>query len=352
MTLVGDIGGTNTTIALVERSDGRFVLRARERFNTARLQNAEEAISRFRTGHQAAFERVDRCCLSAAGPVKERVCRMTNVPFRIDGAKIEEATGVRTFIINDFSAICYALPLLESHPSIESVALPHTDGTVPKPHGAVRAVVGAGTGLGTGYLIEDRGHFTAHPSEGGHSDFAAEDDITREFDRYLRNRLASGTVSPDTGTTDSGREPDAESYVSGQGIANAFGFFVDTGRLERDATVARIADGDPRDIPEAVSRNAATHTGLGRIMDLFVTLYARYARNTALFFLPRGGLYLAGGIAAKNERWFTDEHRFMRTFEKHTNDKIAPLLMDVPVFLVKDYDISLYGAAHAAHSLM
>ncbi len=343
MTLVGDIGGTNTTLALVERIEKQFVLRARERFDTAHLENVEEAIERFRTGNSSAFERIDRCCLSGAGPVKEHVCRMTNVSFIIDGATVENATGVRTFIINDFSAICYALPLLDSHPSIESLALPHTDGSVPRPHGAVRAVVGAGTGLGTGYLIEDRGHFAAHPSEGGHTDFAADDDITREFDRYLRDRLASQTPA---------REPDAESYVSGQGITNGFAFFVDTGRLERDQTVRRIADGDPREIPGAVSRHAASHQGLARIMELFVTLYARYARNTGLFFLPRGGLYLAGGIAAKNEHWFTDNDRFMRTFEKHTNDKIAPLLMDVPVFLVKDYDISLYGAAHAAYSLM
>jgi glucokinase len=337
MILVGDIGGTNTTLAAVEYTADRFVVKARERFATHRLEGIVEALRRFRDRHDAIWPQLEMCCLSGAGPVRNNECRMTNVHFTIRGEEVRTFTGVRTFIINDFSAICYALPLLDTHENIDTRSFPHPDGSLPQPHGSVRAVVGAGTGLGTGYLVEDKGHFVAHPSEGGHTDFAAYDELSMEFARFLFERF--------------GRAPDVEYYVSGQGITNGFAFLHGTGRLGADAEVERIAELPDTEKPGAIAAAAPTHEGLAEVMKLFVRLYARYASNTALFFIPTGGLYLAGGIAAKNESWFTDDHLFMRTFESNYNDRITPLLHETPVVLIKDYDVSLYGAAHAAFSL-
>lgn len=337
MVLVGDIGGTNTTLALLDERNGVFTLRARHRYATVELRSVDEALTDFAVRYPELFARRRLCCLSAAGPVLNNRCSMTNVSFSIDGDAIAATMGVPSFIINDFSAICYALPLLSTHPHIGAAPFPHPDGSLPSPHGPVRAVIGAGTGLGTGFLVEDRGHYVAHPSEGGHTDFAPIDELT---DALVAWQSARYPVRP-------GIEP----YLSGQGITNAFRFLTATGRVEPDPTVDSIAALPDRDKPEAISRAAADHAGLAMVMELFVRLYARYASTTALFFLPLGGLYLAGGIAAKNESWFTDDHRFMRTFESNYNERITPLLREIPVLLIKDYDVSLYGAAHAAVSL-
>ena len=86
-------------------------------------------------------------------------------------------------------------------------------------------------------------------------------------------------------------------------------------------------------------------------MRLFVTNYARVASDAALHFLPTGGLFLAGGIVTKNESWFLEENRFIRTFTTNYRPHIGGLLRDIPVYIVKDYAISLYGAAHAAYAL-
>ncbi|MFP4115295.1 MAG: glucokinase [Spirochaetota bacterium] len=337
MILVGDIGGTNTTIAALEEADGRFQIVARERYETPALRGIGEALERFRASHGDSWNLVRLCCLSAAGPVRDGVCRMTNAGVTVRDSDVRSVVGVPSFVINDFSAICYALPLLDTHDTINTLAFVHPDGSRPQSHGNVRAVVGAGTGLGTGFLIEDRGHYAAHPSEGGHSDFAPTDELTDEFCTFLRSRFEVA--------------PGVEQYLSGQGIANAFTFFLETGRLVRDETVNEIASLPDHRKPGPVATSASTHPGLAEIMRLFVRIYAAYARNTALFFLPRGGLYLAGGIAAKNERWFTEDDLFMRTFETNYNDRITPLLRDTPVVLIKDYDVSLYGAAHAAVSM-
>ncbi len=337
MILVGDIGGTNTTLAAVEHGNS-FVVRSRERFQTARLSGITEALASYRERHEDLWAAAELCCLSGAGPVRDGVCRMTNVHFVINREEVEQYVGKPTFVINDFSAICYALPLLETHTQINTTVFRHPDGSTRPAHGNVRAVVGAGTGLGTGYLIEDRGHYVAHPSEGGHAGFTSVDPLTDEFTAYLRRRFSM--------------QPGAEQYVSGQGIANAFAFFCETARLGRDDTVASILELRDADRPAAIARAARSHEGCARIMRFFVELYARHASNTALFFLPFGGLYLAGGIAAKNEEWFTRDDLFMRTFETNYNERITPLLRETPVILIKDYEVSLYGAAHAALSLV
>jgi glucokinase len=334
MILAGDIGGTNTTLALVGEQNDRFVVHARRRFATGELLNIEEAIDLFRAEHKTPWPELSECCLSAAGPVTNNYCAMTNVSFGIDGNKLAREIGVPTHLINDFSAICYALPLIETHDGIDAIKLTHPDGSTPEPSGSVRAVVGAGTGLGTGYLIEDRGHYAAHASEAGHTDFATPDELSAAFEAFIANRYRV--------------RPGVEPYVSGQGIRNAFHFFVESGRLERDEAVNEILSLDHSEVPEAVSVAAEHHKGLAEIMRFFVELYARFARNTALYFLPSAGLYIAGGIAAKNQRWFLEDHAFMREFEKNYNDRITPLLRRTPVFLIQDYDISLYGAAHAA----
>lgn len=336
MILVGDIGGTNTTLAAVSHAEGRFTLQHSKRYASASLASIAEALEDFLVTSPAR-EDLESCCLSGAGPVRNNHCTMTNVPWIIDGDEVEKLLTVPTFVINDFSAICYALPLMETHQEIDSQALPHADGSTPAPHGSVRAVVGAGTGLGTGYLIEDRGHYTAHASEGGHTDFAPLDEEMEIVHDYLASRFPI--------------QPGAEQYVSGQGIRNAYHAFRRSGRIVSDTHTDRIDALDASDQPAEIARVAMTHEGCAAVMRLFVRMYARYASNTAVFFLPTGGLYLAGGIAAKNERWLRQDDLFMRTFEENYNSRVTPLLKTMPVFLIRDYSVSLYGAAHAAVSL-
>jgi glucokinase len=63
-------------------------------------------------------------------------------------------------------------------------------------------------------------------------------------------------------------------------------------------------------------------------------------------------MYLAGGIVTKNEALFFEDNLFMNNFEQNYNDNIKPLLKKIPVYIIKDYSISLYGAANAAVTLM
>ena len=78
---------------------------------------------------------------------------------------------------------------------------------------------------------------------------------------------------------------------------------------------------------------------------LFTRFYARCAKNFILDSLAVGGLYIAGGIASKNPSIFST-NEFLNEFKNVYRRE--DILKNVPIYIVKNYDVSLYGACLAA----
>jgi glucokinase len=336
--LAGDVGGTNANLALVGRKGERYEIAYKASYRSQKVPSILEPLARFRDEFLAVSGglKPSRCCVSGAGPVKDGYCGMSNVPWGISRAEVEDFLGVPTVLINDFKAVSYGICLLDVHDPGQIAPVPHTDGRVPEALDSPKAVVGAGTGLGVGYIVKAGGRYVACDSEGGHSDFAAVDEETEAFGRFLRRR--------------EGIHFGAELAVSGQGIANLFDFLVAEGGYAPSGTTRAILNLSQEEKPAAVAA-AESDPLCARAMELFVRLYARFAANAATFFYPKGGLYLAGGIIAKNEERFLRNDSFMKVFEVNYKSQIHELLASIPVYIVKDYSISLYGAAYAAVNL-
>jgi glucokinase len=282
--------------------------------------------------------KIDLCCMSAAGPVNNNYCQPTNCNWAVDGNEIEKETGIKTLVINDFLAIGYGIPTLDVNDTEQITKLPCTDGSFPEPAaGATKAVAGAGTGLGVGILTFSEDRYIAHPSEGGHSGFAAFDKETMELKSYLAAKFG---ISPGT-----------EPFVSGQGISNIFNFLKEKKGLKIEGILKEIDEKEDMDKPALISKNAGNNDICKSIMQLFIRMYGRFASSISLILLPFSGIYLAGGIATKNEKLFLEDHLFMKNFEINYNPNIRPLLKKIPVYIIKDYSISLYGSANAAVTL-
>ncbi|MBN2375996.1 MAG: glucokinase [Sedimentisphaerales bacterium] len=338
--LAGDIGGTNTNLALVGEKDGNFSIIMECAFPTQQVKIFPEKI---KITIETAAQRDKRlkpqlCCISCAGPVKDNYCTPTNIPWNIDGNAIAKDLGIKTLVINDFMAISFSLPLLDVNDPEQITPLPHLDGSLGEPMGGVRAVAGAGTGLGVGYLVENQGKYIACPSEGGHIGFGAFDEQTQQLKDYVSKRFDF--------------IPGAEMYVSGQGITNMFNFYRDVKKVPMDGILAQINQLDDPEMPPLISQHAQSNQTCRDIMQLFIKCYARLAADAAVIFLSRRGLFLAGGIASKNEKLFMQDHLFMEYFEKSYNQNVTNVLKTIPVYIIKDYSMSLYGAANAACSLM
>jgi glucokinase len=141
--------------------------------------------------------------------------------------------------------------------------------------------------------------------------------------------------------------PDAECAVSGPGIAAIFAFLLASGGAPRSPRTEQLQALPLAERPAAIAQSAGADPACARTMELFVDLYARVCAELCAVFLPTGGLYLAGGIAAKNAPRFLDEHRFMRAFERNCRPHLDGLTRQTPVFMVLDYAVSLPGAAFA-----
>jgi glucokinase len=339
--LAGDIGGTNTNLALFGKKGGTFTLLMDRHYKTKEETSLIEPLGRFLK--EAAKERKglapELCCVSGAGPVVDQRIELTNAPWAIEARAIESAFSIPTTLINDFTAISYGVVLLDPEKPDQITRLPHVDGSLPAPQPGVRAIVGAGTGLGVGYVVKIRDKLEAFPSEGGHITLPVYDEETRGLQRWLEAKY--------------GFAPGAEAAVSGQGISNIFLYLAELAEssgtaLGKEARKAREAQDADR---PAIVAAASSDPLCARSMDIFVKLYARVAADHTATFLPAGGVFLAGGIAAKNEARFLEGSRFMAMYEKSYAKHIRSILAKTPVMIVKDYSISLYGAANAAVAL-
>ena len=104
---------------------------------------------------------------------------------------------------------------------------------------------------------------------------------------------------------------------------------------------------DPYDRPAIIVERAKTDSLCRLALDTWLRCYARAAKNSAIYPLAPGGVFLAGGIAAK----ILPEMQsglFMDEFTRCDIPNIRSLLRRTPVFLVTDYRIGLYGCANVA----
>ena len=354
--LAGDIGGTNTTFAVVEHSGGRFRILHSRRFSTQDEKSVIDPIRSFIDEVEAngAGWHLSTCCISAAGPVESGSIQLTNAPWSISAAEIEETFGIPTRLVNDFTAISYAVVLLDPDDPAQIRRIPHLDGSLSEVGRGMALVVGAGTGLGVGFVDKrEDGGYHAYPSEGGHSEVPCHDPLTLDLFSWIGEKT--------------GYEAGAELLVSGQGISNIFSFICSSAfipalaepygfaasafpaQLSRQALAILSMPDSER--PALIAANRGTEPCCALAMELFVDLYARKVSNLAAVFLPRGGIYLAGGISSKNEAFLLEGNRFMSRFERNYAPHIRDFLRKVPVLIVRDYAISLIGAANAAVQL-
>lgn len=364
--LVADIGGTNTNLALA-RHDGKTIeLVFKERYATQDECSLLEPVQRFlkAAGSLGFSEAIDFCCVSGAGPVQaDETIQLTNAPWSISASELNAMLGVPVRLINDFTALSYAVTLLDYKNEAEITRLPHLDGSLGEPADGLMLIVGAGTGLGVGFVDRHGKSVIAYPSEGGHSELPCFDELSHDFHEWLSKRY--------------GYPAGAELAISGQGIANIFEFIctekLDARMIAAEYGIPQPSQGSglgsglnagpselsrgilemPRTAwPAAIAANSRTDVHCALTMEFFVRLYALKAANLVSILLPRGGVWLAGGISSKNEAWLLENHRFMRWFEKNYAPHIREFLSKTPVLIVKNYDISLLGAAEAAHQFL
>lgn len=322
--LAGDIGGTNTRLALCDDAGKRIL---REQALPSRSFPTFEAAARAFLGPKPP--RIAAAAFGIAGPVVGGTVKTTNLPWRLDERTLAKRLGIpRVRLLNDLVAIGFGAV------AAPSGKLARLQGKG-KPAGNV-AVIAAGTGLGEAGLVWDGAALVPCGSEGGHGDFAPRSWIEWELHEFLAARVG-GRVS-------------YERVVSGPGLGNVYDFLCDGKKLAETADVARALEASP-DRNRLIAELGLSEKSpvCSRAVDVFLGVYGAEAGNLALRFLATGGVFVAGGIAAgllprlRNGVFleaFLDKGRF------------RPLLEKVPVTVVLDSNVGLSGAARYAASML
>jgi glucokinase len=321
LVLAGDIGGTNTRLCLVE-TDGKNESTLREEIYPSGNEGLVPLVRQF-LGDEC---NVYKACFALAGPVLNNKCKITNLPWpELDAARLQEELNIaKVSLINDFVAIGYNI-VLEKNKSLvtlqEGEFLPD----------APSAILGAGTGLGKAFAVPEGDSYRVFPTEGGHESFAPDNLLAQELLAYLR---ADGKV-------------DVERVVSGPGIVDIFRFLQDRKFASEDAGDF-LSQFDPG---AAIAKGAAAgHFLCQQTMAIFVEAFGAAAGDMAVSFLPFGGLYIAGGIAAQNIE-LMQNGSFIKAFTDKA--RVNPVLLEkVPVHIVLNTLEGLRGAVKYAATKM
>jgi glucokinase len=155
MLLAGDIGGTKTNLAVFSPEDGPRAPLAEATLPSADYASLEALAGEFLA--QVSLP-VERASFGVAGPVVARRATITNLPWTIEEAQLQEALNLSSVrLLNDLNAIAHAVPFLEAddlHTLNVGQQAPGR-GVHGRSEAGAMAVVAPGTGLGEAFLTWD-----------------------------------------------------------------------------------------------------------------------------------------------------------------------------------------------------
>ena len=330
--LAADVGGTNSNF-------GIFALNVQNPMLLIALHFKSSDISSFTEFFKQVVDYIfqqygitfQASCIGAAGIVyPHRVfARPTNLNIEINTNELIKVTGLKTiFLINDFEAVALGYQLINPQDIIT------INEGVRRPHGNI-GFLGAGTGLGKGIMVWHRDSRRYFPvsSEGGHADAAFHTAPECAFNEFVKQEYNVAPVS-------------WEDVLSGAGIKKIYRYLATQKEYPVTESTREIEKNDFN--PDRISFYAQRDERCKDTFSMYIRFYARAAKNFVLECLALNGIYIAGGIAAKNIGMFF-EPVFMQEFT--LCGKQGKQLQTIPVLLIADYNVSLYGALQPIHSM-
>jgi glucokinase len=318
MLLGGDLGGTKTLLALAEQDAGGIRIVRQQRFASADYPSFTDLLDEFLADRPP----VTTACFGVAGPTDGQRTKLTYLPWQLDAGELGRRFAIpRVTLANDFATAAHGLPLLGAGQILTLHA------GRPLQH-APRVILGAGTGLGVAGLVWQGDRYRVIAGEGGHIGFAPQTPEQGELWRWLLAQ--NGRVT-------------TEDIVSGPGLARIHAFF--GGRPRPEGSTLGVQQ--PQEIGEAAL--AGSDPLATAALRLWQECYGAFAGDLALHWLARGGVYLAGGMAAKLLAG-SDCSPFMAAFRAKREHR--HLVEAMPVHLVTDEALGLRGSLALAGTVI
>jgi len=308
LSIMADIGGTNTRVAL---ADGAAVRPdSIQRFKNADYSGLEAVLVKYLESYPDLIP--DAACAAIAGPVRDGKGTLTNLNWTVDRELLTRATGARiASVINDLQAQGHAVGHLN-----ETQCILVKDGQDAGPQ-AARLVVGVGTGFNAAPVYRASSVTLVPPGECGHTNLPTSDTLTSEFSSNFASEHGFCSV---------------EDALSGRGLSHIYSWLAkrSCSNMRKNAPEIMEFCANGQD-PLAVETVAFFSKTLGNVCG-----------NLALTTLPFGGIYLVGGVARAVTPYLT-EQGFCEAFS--SKGRFSDFMHQFKIWSVDDDYAALSGMA-------
>ena len=329
--LVADVGGTKTMLAFYGLTEEGLCLQRQHRYTSQDWPCFDQMLTDFlqREGSSGSPTQFASACFAVAGPVQQGQARLTNLDWVVDQQHLAQSLGLSAVeVINDVSVLVYGLPHLQPTMAVELQA-----GKV-QPGGTV-AILSLGTGLGMAMGISTPNGLYSCPSEGGHQEFSPCNPQEWQLKQWLLADLGLERLS-------------VERVASGTGLGHIGRWLLST-HLGTHPLKAQLTK-STADLPARIAAAAGQGDVLCQeALALWTEACGTAAANLLLSSLCTGGLWLAGGVTAKQLPQLRSP-RFLQRLQRV--GRLQSLAATVPVHALIAPEVSLFAAAHRAYRLV
>ncbi len=337
--LVGDVGGTNARFGLVDlsgresvvscgfpRTESSPVSRENHRnikvgsiqaLSVAEFPSFEDALENYLQSN--GNPEIKAGVVAIATPILDDYLVLTNGHWAFSQQAVAQRFGFSSLrFVNDFTALAYSLPWLES-PQLRTLGGPEKVVS-----GGVKAVLGPGTGLGVSAVIPAGESWVALQGEGGH---------TTLFAKSPRESQIFDCMSSLLQAEESNNHLSYERLLSGSGLEFTYRALMQTDGLP---VVAKTA-------PEILESGlSGADPACREILEIFCSQLGQRASDLAVTAGATGGVYIGGGIVPRMQE-FLIASDFRKAFE--TKGRMTAYVQNIPTHLILDTYAALTGAA-------
>lgn len=352
--IAGDIGGTNSRLSLCSIPDVAlsyepniifrhdFESKKYDRFSLI-LKDFIDILIQKKYIKKEYSDEIFIAVLAVAGPVgSDSSVKFTNLSWpKFSPESLKEEFKIKYIHIqNDFKSVGYGI--LHCN---ESDLITVNKGT--KIRNKVICAIGAGTGLGHCFLtFDDNGDRYVHSSEGGHLDFPIQSKEDWELAIFTKNKLGLE------------EHLSTERLCSGNGIEIIYEYYRKRFDFNEEKEFQDFRNNNKCLAPLVTKYLFSCETfeeqkSLCKMtIKKFIEIYANFSASISLCLMPKGGLFITGGIIAKiikmadktNLDWIIENFREYYFKKGRMND----LINNFPVKFIKNENIGILGATHVA----
>ena len=308
-TLVADIGGTNSrlAVAITSKKNRKIILENIQKFKNSDFNNFEEVIEKYLSSSNDNL--INRMCIAAAGIISEDTVEMSNLDWKITVQSLQKTSNIKSvLIINDLQAQGYALDFIKPK-DLEKLI----EGNYSAAEIDTKLVCGMGTGFNVAIAYQTAFGTFVPASEYGH----ARTTTANEKQKLIVKQLEENS-----------------SFVSYENILAGSGL----NRL--DKVLNRREDRSPSDILEAAKAGDLKAKEVGSQLAGFA---GQAFGDFALMNMAIGGVYLIGGFARAMMPYLKEEN-FKQNFYNRGN--FSEIMKKISVHLILDDYAALKGCAN------